>query len=412
MRVCWKSWGVRSPLPSARELLKGIPANRAEAVNLALSRQAGITASIENVRAVQAQLDVRRAAFHPKFEARLREAWGKNVDSSLTLDSAKTAELVMSWNIYNGGSDLARVRQFSDALNNARDLRDKSCRDVRQTLSIAYNDTSKLADQEKYLALQVAAIAKARDAYRKQFDIGQRSLLDLLNSENELYQAKRSLVNAQFDREIAYGRVLNATNQLLQRLELSKAETGAVDGADGWEAGEDGAERCPPEVVAAPVIDKARLDARARDNLQQLARSLVLTANARNTGEKPADSRPVASKPVVSRADDVVTGRLLAWARSWSAKDLDGYTSFYSPDFKPELSSVDVWRMQRWQRIEAAPSIQVTISEVSAVPTSADSMETRFQQRYESGAYTDESERRILWRRVKDQWFIISESGR
>jgi adhesin transport system outer membrane protein len=136
-------------LPPSRELLKGIPATRAEAVNLALSRQAGITASIENVRAVQAQLDVRRAAFHPKFEARLREACGKNVDSSLTRDSAKTAELVMSWNIYNGGSDLAWVRQFADALNNARDLRDKSCRDVRQTLSIAYNDTAKLADQVK-----------------------------------------------------------------------------------------------------------------------------------------------------------------------------------------------------------------------------------------------------------------------
>jgi adhesin transport system outer membrane protein len=234
----------------------------------------------------------------------------------------------------------------------------------------------------------------------------------LLNSENELYQAKRSLVNAQYDREIAYGRVLNSTNQLLQRLELSKAETGAVDGAEGWDAGEEGAERCPPEVVAAPVIDKARLDARARDNLQQLTRSLVLTANARNPVEKPAASESVKPKPVVNRADDVVTGRLLAWARSWSAKDVEGYFSFYSPDFRPELSSVEAWRSQRQQRIETASSIQVTISEVLAAPAGTDAMETRFRQRYESGTFADESERRILWRRIKDQWFIISESGR
>jgi hypothetical protein len=179
-----------------------------------------------------------------------------------------------------------------------------------------------------------------------------------------------------------------------------------------WDAGEEGAERCPPEVVAAPVIDKARLDARARDNLQQLARSLVLTANARNPVEKPAASESVKPKPVVNRADDVVTGRLLAWARSLSAKDVEGYFSFYSPDFRPELSSVEAWRSQRQQRIETASSIQVTISEVLAAPAGTDAMETRFRQRYESGTFADESERRILWRRIKDQWFIISESGR
>jgi adhesin transport system outer membrane protein len=52
----------------------------------------------------------------------------------------------------------------------------------------------------------VLAIEKARDAYRQQFDIGQRSLLDLLNAENELYTAKRSYANAETDLQLAYAR--------------------------------------------------------------------------------------------------------------------------------------------------------------------------------------------------------------
>ena len=76
--------------------------------------------------------------------------------------------------------------------------RDRACRDVRQTVAIAHNDIRKLQDQLVALDRNVLAIEKARDAYRQQFDIGQRSLLDLLNAENELYTAKRSYANAEY----------------------------------------------------------------------------------------------------------------------------------------------------------------------------------------------------------------------
>ena len=86
------------------------------------------------------------------------------------------------------------------------DLRDKACRDARQTTAIAYNDTRKLVDQLIYLDRNTLAIEKARDAYRQQFDIGQRSLLDLLNAENELYTARRAYANAEYDLGFAYAR--------------------------------------------------------------------------------------------------------------------------------------------------------------------------------------------------------------
>jgi adhesin transport system outer membrane protein len=176
-----------------------------------------------------------------------------------------SAELVLNWNLFNGGSDQARVRQAADLLNAAADQRDKACRDARQTGSIAFNDTRKLAEQLVYLDRNVLAIEKARDAYRQQFDIGQRSLLDLLNSENELYTARRSYANAEADMKIAWLRSHAAAGSLVAALGLKRedADDGARE-ASSWQAGEDGATRCPADANLLAPTPKEELDARAR----------------------------------------------------------------------------------------------------------------------------------------------------
>ena len=46
---------------------------------------------------------------------------------------------------------------------------------MRQTLSIAYNDIGWLNDQLAFIGIQVRLVEKTRDAYRDQFNIGQRS---------------------------------------------------------------------------------------------------------------------------------------------------------------------------------------------------------------------------------------------
>jgi adhesin transport system outer membrane protein len=385
-----------APFPAA-----GYPATREEALRLALSRQAGITSATENVRAVQAQLDVRRSTFQPKVEARLRDAYGRNLDGTIGRDNSKVAEVVLSWNLFNGGSDKARVRQFANALNNARDLRDKACRDVRQTLSIAYNDASKLVDQIRYLGLQVQATEKARDAYRKQFEIGQRSLLDLLNSENELYQAKRALINANYDREIAYARVHNATSNLLPQLGLSRMDTGTLPGVDDWAAGEDTAERCLPEAVVQPVINKEMLDDQARKTMPSAVRQQTAAPLTNAVQTAPAE-----------KAEDVVTARLLAWASAWSSKVVDRYLGFYAGDFKPKTMPLDAWREQRRRRLSVSKPIAVSITDIQVAMSGDDQAETRFQQRYESGSYADQGEKILLWQRINGEWLIVSESGR
>jgi len=251
-----------SQLPALSMLKQGVPASPGEAMAGSLRRSPAISASIENLRAARAQSEARESAFQPRVEARVRSSTGRNVDGVEDQKRNTAAEIVLNWNLYNGGSDVARMRQQVGLMNQAADLRDRTCRDTRQVAAIAYNDTRKLTEQLVYLERNTLAIEKARDAYRQQFDIGQRSLLDLLNAENEVYTARRAYANAEHDLALAYARTHAAMSQLGSQLGIARTDK-LADEAAGWTAGDDAPGRCPVVVGEIPSTDRATLDARA-----------------------------------------------------------------------------------------------------------------------------------------------------
>ena len=244
-------------------LRDGVPATATEALNTAVRQSAAVSASIEALRGARAVADARRSVYQPTVQARVRADAGRNVDGLQDQSRNSTAEIVLNWNLYNGGTDQARIRQQANIVSQATDLRDKTCRDTRQTAAIAYNDTKKLTEQLAYLDRNTLAIQKARDAYRQQFDIGQRSLLDLLNAENELYTARRAYANAEYDLGLAYARTHAAMNQLGTQLGVSRTLTSANEAA-GWAQGEDAPTRCPVVIAEVLATDRGELDARAQ----------------------------------------------------------------------------------------------------------------------------------------------------
>ena len=248
----------------------GLPASAGEATAQAVLASPAVSAGIENLRAARAAARGRDgAAWQPRVEARLRTGAGRNFDGVPDQKRDTSAEVVLNWNLYNGGSDQARIRQAADLVNQAADQRDKICRDTRQVAAIAFNDTQKLADQLQALDRNVLAIEKARDAYRQQFDIGQRSLLDLLNAENELYTAKRAYANAESDLLVAQARTLAATQRLTSQLGLTRADTGMTP-PSGWSTGDDAPTRCRALIADAyGSVPRTELDARAQRLVQQ-----------------------------------------------------------------------------------------------------------------------------------------------
>ncbi|HEX7688716.1 MAG TPA: TolC family outer membrane protein, partial [Burkholderiaceae bacterium] len=231
---------------SAVSMVDPLPASEADAMRQAALRSPAVAGAIENLRSARAAVAGRKSPFQPRIEARVRAAGGHNLDGQLYERRDATAEIALTWNVFNGGADSARERQYASLLNQAENERDKACNDVRQTAAIAFNDVAKLKEQLGYLDRNVVSIQKARDAYRQQFDIGQRSLIDLLNAENELYTAKRSYVLAEEDLATAVVRTYAAMGTLVANLGLKgpQAQDLAPEARD-WGVGDDASSRCP-----------------------------------------------------------------------------------------------------------------------------------------------------------------------
>lgn len=248
-------------MPTLGESLNGgaLPATVNDALREAFNTSPVLNAAVENVRAGQSAVDTRRAAYHPRVDLRARQAIDNNLDGIDGRSRDGVVELVLTYNLFRGGADNARVRQAAEALNQARELREKACRDVRQNLSIAWNDVRRLEEQLRYLDQHQLSIEKAREAYRRQFDIGQRTLLDLLDTENEYFQARRAYVNARYDRLTAEARTLAGMGHLMRTLEVAREDLPAAVDAGQDRMGIDIADLCPADAPAPLQIDKAAL---------------------------------------------------------------------------------------------------------------------------------------------------------
>jgi adhesin transport system outer membrane protein len=124
----------------------------------------------------------------------------------------------MRYNLYRGGSDAARKRATALKVNEARDVRDRSVSQLEETLRLAWAAFQATSAQLPLLEQQITAAIATRDAYAKQFNIGQRTLLDLLNAENEVTQARQSLVATLADNLLARYRLLEAMGTLIDEL--------------------------------------------------------------------------------------------------------------------------------------------------------------------------------------------------
>ena len=401
-------------LPLPPHLNQGIAPDAASAIAQAQRSNPALQAAIESVRSSQAALATRKASYVPRFDARLRRNQGRNDSTALGDSDATAAEIVMSWNLFNGFADRSRERQFAEQLNVARDLRDKTCRDIRQTLVIAYNDIHKLQEQIQHLEVHEAAVAKALVAYRLQFDIGQRTLLDLLDTENELFQARRAVVNARHDLHLAYARTHAAAGGLLRALELASLDTGEEGGLSQWSAAGDAAQECPAEPVVIPAVDKGALLQRAAQTANRLS---LLNARERAVAESVIQAVPGstarAAEPAPAAVDsEGVKAALEAWRAAWAARRIDDYLAAYAPEFVPPGGVTrEAWEQRRRAIIGRAAGVSVEIAALATTMAGPDRATTSFLQDYRSASYSDSVRKTIDWQRVDGRWRIVSEES-
>ncbi len=239
-----------------------IPELRTSALNLAYQQSPEINAAIENLRSTQSALNATNAPLMPRIDLRYRNEIEHDTDGFDGRYDEEAIELVFSYNLFRGGADSARKREYYNRYNAAIEERKQACLNVRQNVTIAFNDVEALEDQVIYLDRSQQAQDRTRRAYRDQFDLGQRTLLDLLDSQNEYFDTQRAYVEARANLLISQASTLANMGLLLTAMDVDGLNAEKIRELDlDLSRGDDenGQPLCPAEAPEAIKIDKDAL---------------------------------------------------------------------------------------------------------------------------------------------------------
>ena len=243
-----------------------IPELRESALRMAYQRSPVINAAIENLRSSQEALNATNAPMMPRLDLRYRNEVEHDTDGLDGRFDEEAIEVVVSYNLFRGGSDSARKREFYNLYNAAIEERKQACLNVRQEVTIAFNDVEALERQVEVLQRNLMAQDKTRRAYRDQFDIGQRTLLDLLDSQNEYFDTQRAHTSAMTDLAAAQARTLANMGLLLASMDMDGLKADKIAELDldfSRDSDDENAQALCPQATPLPAaVDRDALFAR------------------------------------------------------------------------------------------------------------------------------------------------------
>ncbi|AIG04069.1 TolC family type I secretion outer membrane protein [Pseudomonas fluorescens] len=170
-----------------------LPADLNEARRQMLDNSPILRSAESDIAAAEKQYEAAKSAFYPRFDAELGRNADNNIDGISSHNNGWEAMLRMRFNLYAGGSNKAELESRSYQSNQALDIRNNALRQLNEELGLAWNAMSNANAQVPIAQQYVDHSSKVRSAYQKQFSLGERTLLDLLDSENELFTASRRL---------------------------------------------------------------------------------------------------------------------------------------------------------------------------------------------------------------------------
>ncbi|MGA7388240.1 MAG: TolC family outer membrane protein [Pseudolabrys sp.] len=190
------------------------PRDVPQSVGVATATHPAVTSAQYSVDAALLQVKVAEGALYPTLSLQ-GNVLQSNEIGLLQLKSFNAAVLgQLSVPIYQGGAEYSLIRQAKETLGQRRLDLDTARDQVRQTVVQSWGqlDAAKANIEATQASVQASEIAL--NGVREEARVGQRTTLDVLNAQQELVNARVSLVTAQRDRVVASYTLLAAVGRL------------------------------------------------------------------------------------------------------------------------------------------------------------------------------------------------------
>ena len=206
------------------DLSQCMPGSLEEAVALARQNNPRVQESIADLSTSRELIKAARSDVGPRFNLEATARVGDDVDGG-PLDPGSdghTTDLmgrvVMRWLVFNGGTNIANVREQQARADEAHARLFEMTRRAEEDARSAW---SRMTNQSR-LVTELETQSRVSDdlllSYREQFNVGRRSLLDVLDAQNTRYNVQASAETARMAKLYAQYRVLAASNKLIDCL--------------------------------------------------------------------------------------------------------------------------------------------------------------------------------------------------
>jgi adhesin transport system outer membrane protein len=222
---------VPGPLVPPVSSESALPSSVRGAIDGALERNPAVRSAQLELEAAVADLEFSRDRMNPRVTVELGASHNSDLDGVRGFNGDAFAMLRLRQNLFRGGADNSRVREAQARRDEAMAKFDRQRNDVERDVRQAWEGLAAERLRLPQLQLHSSAAAEVVDAYRAQFKIGQRSLIDVLNAENEYFTARSNEVGGLYAVAAAVYKLLAATGRLLDGLGVAppdSMELGAV----------------------------------------------------------------------------------------------------------------------------------------------------------------------------------------
>ncbi len=204
---------LRAPKPAFR-----LPKNLDELVELARANNPNVLSASYSEAAQREAVDQQYGRLLPSvnLSASGNRTYDPGRSSGIDLNRSDSAQITAQVTIplYQAGQPEALVREAKQTANQARLQIEEARRQVTESAVSAWQALQTARASIESYSAQIKAAQIALEGVRQEAQVGSRTVLDVLNQEQELLNARVFLVRAQHDEMVAAFNVLASSGQL------------------------------------------------------------------------------------------------------------------------------------------------------------------------------------------------------
>lgn len=205
-----------SQLRPAEAIDRLLPRSREDAITFAIREHPAVMAAGYDVDVASTSIRVAESSLMPNVTVQGSVSKNRDSDTSLSTFGTDQASVIgqVTQPIYDGGTAASQTRQAKEVAAQSRLVLDQVRNQAKTAVVSAWvaNEGAKVAVSASESEVKAATVALA--GVQKEAAGGQRTTVDVLNSQQDLITAKARLIGAQRDRVIASYTLLSATGRL------------------------------------------------------------------------------------------------------------------------------------------------------------------------------------------------------